>query len=161
MLWRPSRITPLFAIVAAIYLTIAFSPDVTSAALAQTEQQSPLSEPQPGEGVICAWAVYTAMDEVGRRCLPGESVEFQAELRRSVTRIDEYVIQNASPPLTPEQIAEFKRRQGKVGSPLEQLCNAEMVGGFRSFAELGAETLRTKTDALLVRPAMPTWGTCL
>jgi hypothetical protein len=145
------------AVVIAGFLAFAFGVNRTDDASAQTEPR----ESEPGEGVVCAWAIYSAMAEVGGRCLPEEDLEFQEELQRSVARIDEYVLLNASPPVTVEQVAEFKREQGNTDSTTEHLCGAEMIGYFRSFAEQGADSVRTATDQMLARPGNPTWGTCL
>lgn len=126
-------------------------------ALAQTGPRTP----EPGEGVICAWAIYTAAAEIGRRCHPGENAEAQEELQRSVSRIDAYVVANTNPHETQQQLDEFKRRQGHVGDSLEFLCHGFADQLYRSIAQQGAQAIRESVDSMVSRPGEPTWGTCL
>ena len=118
-------------------------------------------EPEPGEGVICAWAIYSAMIEVASRCFPGEHADVQVALRDGVSRIDDYVRRNGEPPPSEEDIARFKREQGLVGAPTEQLCHGDAVGMYHAIAAQGAEKIRESIDAVVARPGRPSWGTCL
>ena len=139
---------------------------VVTAAFAATFFSDPRAEaqgvrtPRPGEGVFCAWAIYTVVTEVGRRCHPGENAEVQAELERSVSRIDAYVVANTNPPVTPQQIEEFKRQQGHLGEPQESLCRGDPDQLYRSITEQGASAIRESVDGLVSQPGEPTWGTC-
>jgi len=126
-------------------------------ALAQTGARTP----EPGEGVVCAWALYTVAREVGRRCHPGEDVELQEALEQAVSEIDAYVVANTNPSATQQQIDEFKRQQGHVGASEEFLCRGDPSELYRSLAEQGAPAIRASLDAALSRPGQPTWGTCL
>jgi hypothetical protein len=115
----------------------------------------------PGEGVLCVWALLTVAAEVGRRCHPGEEVEFQEELAASLASIEAFVVANSDPPPTPEEIARFKHDQGRVGAPLALVCtdNAEQL--YRGILGVGAAELHTHVELMLARPGPPTWGTCL
>lgn len=115
--------------------------------------------PPPGEGIICAWAIYAAAAEIGARCFPREAPEFQAELNRSVGRIDAYVLKNSK--ATPEDVARFKRDQGHVGYPKELICKGDGLQLYHSLKSVGAARLRAATDAAVGQPGEPTWGTCL
>ena len=126
-------------------------------AFARTEPETP----PPGEGVICAWAIYSAMAEVGSRCHPGEDVEVQKELTRAVASIDAYVIANSTPAPTPEQIEGFKRSQGSVGDTKAQLCRGDMDELYGAIAAQGAPEIRRFIDELVARPGPPTWGDCI
>jgi len=116
---------------------------------------------EPGEGVICAWAIYSAMAEVGARCHPDEDADVQAELTLAVARLDAYVIANTTPPATIERIAEFKREQGMAGAPKEQLCRGAPEEMYKSVAARSPAEIRKTVDDLVARAGPPTWGTCL
>ena len=116
-------------------------------------------EVPPGEGVICAWAIYSLIEEVGRRCAPERYPEGQAELRRSVQRLDDYVRANSQ--LTPEEIARFKSEQAHIGAPEAELCQGEPLQMFEGVGQIDPVELSTSIDALVARPGTPTWGTCL
>lgn len=73
---------------------------------AQPTSSSKVREPPDGEGVICSWATMTAVAEVGDTCFPGQNPALQAELRRSVARIDQYVLRNDRS-MTSDKMAEF------------------------------------------------------
>ncbi|MBL8543328.1 MAG: hypothetical protein JNJ63_05920 [Hyphomonadaceae bacterium] len=123
-------------------------------------QDSPRAS-KPGEGVICAWALYTVASEVGRRCHPGEDVELQEELERAVSQIDAYVVANTNPHVTQQQLHEFKRQQGHVGDSEEFLCHGDAHDLYRSSVEQGASAIRAHVENMISRPGEPTWGTCL
>ena len=122
------------------------------------------TEPPPATiaastGVICMMAIFNAVAEVGRQCFSGQDPEFQAELRRTVDQIDQYVLRNS--PATPADLERFKREQANIGEPQAAVCQPEMIGMYRDMANLGAARLRSEADALLARPGPPEWGDCL
>jgi hypothetical protein len=141
------------ALVAAV-LGLAFG-----GAQAAPPTRTPERTPPPGEGVVCAWAIYAVVAEIGARCFPGDAPEFQAELNRSVGRIDAYVLKNSK--MTPEDVARFKRDQGHVGYPKELICQGDGLQLYQALKSGGAARLRSATDAAVARPGEPTWGTCL
>ena len=102
----------------------------------------------------------TAVAEVGDACFPGQNPALQAELRRSVARIDQYVLRNDRS-MTSDKMAEFKRQQGHVGAPAAQVCVADAIQLYRSVEKVGAAKLSASVDAILARDGEPTWGTCL
>jgi hypothetical protein len=104
---------------------------------------------------------YTGAMEVGRRCYPGQDIEVQEELTRSVSRIDAYVAANSSPSWTSEEIEGFKRVHGLVGASEEHLCRDDLKELYRSFVSYGAVAIRNDVDAMLARPGTPTMGECL
>ena len=120
---------------------------------------APPTEPPAGEGVICMMGLINAAAEVGRRCYPGQNAVFQAELEREVVRIDQYVLKNST--ANSAQIAEFKRKQARVGAPQSELCRADIIGVYKAYVSAGAEKLKLETDKLLARAGTPTWGDCL
>ena len=128
------------------------------AASASPAPQVPRETP-PGEGVICAWAIYSLVEEVGRRCAPGRYPEAQEELRRTVQRLDDYVRANSD--FTPEQISRFKSEQAHIGASEAELCQGDGLQMFESLARIEPGDLSLSIDALVARPGDPTWGTCL
>lgn len=132
---------------------------MTLGAGAQPTTSQGVREPPAGEGVICSWAIVTVLAEVGDVCFPGQNPALQAELRRSVARIDQYVLRN-SKTMTSARMAEFKRQQGHVGAPASQVCIADAIQLYRSVEKAGAAKLLSGIDTLLARDGEPTWGTC-
>ena len=124
------------------------------------ERQAP-----PGEGVICAWAIYAVISNVAERCDPDGDPDLRAELRRAVERLDAYMAANTN--LTPEQIHAFKVDQAHIDVPTTELCASEAVDLYRGFergrddGEVNVQALRSHVDGLVARPGTPTWGTCL
>lgn len=113
----------------------------------------------PGEGVICAWAIYSLLDEVGSRCFPGRDPAHQAELKRSVAQLDSYVARNAKD-LSADEVAKFKRDQARVGAPKELLCRGDPLMMYEAFRDQDPAELRRSVDAVVARDGAPTWGTC-
>lgn len=134
---------------------------LVAGALLQPRASAQMREPEPGEGVICALAIYATVMEVGRRCYPEADAEIQGELARSVSRIDAYVLANTNGQVTQQQIDEFKRQQGNFGASEEFLCHGDPDQMYQSVVAQGVAELRRSTDELLSRPGEPTWGTCL
>jgi hypothetical protein len=147
----------LGALVAGIFLGAISKADAQAAPPQDAPSQAARRLP-PGEGIFCALAIYSVAREVGRQCFPGEDPEYQAELGRSVAKLDAFVLRNSK--TTPAELAKFKTDQGQ-GAPRELLCKGEAVGIYRAVENGGAERLRTSIDSAVARPGQPTWGTCL
>ncbi len=139
-------------------IALAFALTLVCAPAQAADPKPPLERPA-GEGVICAWGIFTIVAEVGRQCFPNEDAEFQGELRSSVARIDTYVARNSK--ITPGDIKKFKREQGHEGAPRAQLCQGDAVAMYQSMKRGGATPIRQATDEMLARAGEPTWGTCL
>lgn len=153
MSWRHMVLVGAAVVVATVAALLSDNPR----AIAQTSARTPA----PGEGVICAWAIYTVALEVGTRCHPGEDADVQAELQHSVSMVDAYVTANTNPHATQQQLDEFKRSQGHVGEPLASLCHGDPEQLYRSIVQQGAPAIRESVSGLVSRPGEPTWGTCL
>jgi hypothetical protein len=145
-------------------LSLGLALALSSSLSAYTEPDPPTIMPErrvrpAGEGVICLWALTSAAAEIGRLCRPGRNPAFQAELERSVSRFDDYVLSNSH--VTAEDVASFKREQGFAGASESQVCTGEHPAFYDLLAARGAEALRSEVDQLLSRPGTPTWGDCL
>ena len=115
-------------------------------------------EAPPGEGVMCALAIYGVADQVGRRCFPGQDAAMQAEIGRAVTKLGGYVLANG---WTADDLARFKREQTWVDEPKEKLCKGDPLGLYRSIAGADPATVHAGVDQLISRPGKPAWGDCL
>ncbi|WP_439471740.1 hypothetical protein [Brevundimonas sp.] len=121
----------------------------------QTAREAP-----PGEGVVCAWALYSFASDVVERCPSNVSPEMKAELKRSVERLDAYVRANSE--ITQEDFDQFKREQANVGRPEAEICQADADEGLvDAMTQMPVTQLRIYIDDLTARPGAPTWGTCL
>jgi hypothetical protein len=117
-------------------------------------------EMPPGDGVLCAYAIYGSFAEVGERCDVHPDPAFQAELRRSATRLAAYIRANAH--WSEEKVDRFTKEQAQVGRPAAQLCTAETMGFYRQMAERNtARQLAEGVDKTVARAGPPTWGLCL
>jgi hypothetical protein len=116
------------------------------------------AEPPPGEGVMCALAIYGVVEQVGRRCFPGQDASMQAEIGRSVTKLDRYVLANG---WTAKDLARFKRDQTWVDEPTDKLCKGDPADLYRAMTATDPAELRAGVDAQVSRPGKPSWGDCL
>jgi hypothetical protein len=116
-------------------------------------------EPPPGEGAICALALFAAAAEVGRRCFPDERPALQAELDRASARLDAFVLANSR--TSRAELDELKRKQALVGAPQAELCASDAMMIYRAFAAQGADALKADSEKLVTRPGPATWGDCL
>jgi hypothetical protein len=116
------------------------------------------AQPPAGEGVLCAWAIYIAIEEVGRRCFPGQNPALQARLTAANERIERYVRDNSA--ITDEAVASFRRQMGEADMPDAAFCKGDFVDMYGR--SKGKELARTDDlDKLLARPGEPKWGTCV
>ena len=148
-------------VAASVGLCIALSASAQSAPPATTPPTpSAEREKPPGEGVLCAWGIYTAMASVGSTCFPGENPGLQADLRRYSAQLEAYVVRNDRN-ATPQSIAEFRREQGQAETPAAKLCRADIVRMYRGFEKADRQALKAAVAEATARDAQPTWGTCL
>lgn len=143
---RPSNFA-IFAVAAALGL----------AAFGAAPRQSAEPSRRPGEGVLCALAIYSALTEASRRCAPDTAPEAQAELRRQVERLDAYALANG---MTAETLAAFKAQHVPSASD-PAICEMYRRDRFDEALEIEPEALRTYVDDLTARPGTPAWGDCL
>lgn len=139
--------------VALTALTGCTSTNRPSNAVAEAEERP------AGEGVLCAAALYSVADEVGRRCFPGKDAAFQAELARSLAATDDYILRD--PAWTKDGLDRFRNEQGGAGASNESLCRGDTVMIYKALAAAGPNALRSSTNKLISRPGKPAWGDCL
>lgn len=113
----------------------------------------------PGEGVYCALAIYSVVNQVAAVCRPDESPELRAELRNAVDRLSTYVVQNGGGSLA--DVKRFMQEQGGVGRTPTELCRGQPLFLYEGLRKSGPQPLRKLVDAATARPGKPTWGTCL
>lgn len=110
-------------------------------------------------GLLCVWAVNASLVEVGRRCGGPRNAPFQAELERSVSRLEDYARRHSTEGAA--LMAEYRAR-AIVGDA--QLCGSDMLELYQQVSERapGAPgTLLGETDRLLASSPPVEWGTCL
>ncbi len=113
----------------------------------------------PGEGVLCAAAIFGLMAEVGRRCFPDKDRAFQTELARSVEKLDEFMLRD--PDWTAAKLATFKASPTRPSVDTTRLCQGDAIQMFDAIAAQGASALRVSIDKSVSRPGKPSWGDCL
>ncbi|HYI49288.1 MAG TPA: hypothetical protein VEX35_12575 [Allosphingosinicella sp.] len=110
-------------------------------------------------GLLCVWAVNASLVEVGRRCAGARNAPFQAELERSVSRLEDYTRRHSTEGAA--LMAEYRARQ-IVGDA--QLCHPDTLELYQQASEGAAGALGAllgETDRLLASSPPVEWGTCL
>ena len=106
-----------------------------------------------GEGLICVWAIYSNLLEIGRRCGVTPSPAFQAELEGSVSRMEAYARRQS--PARAADMAGFRRRE-IVGDT--RLCDADAVGTYHELSRTDPARVRQDVDEMLARSPPVEWG---
>jgi len=119
----------------------------------------PAAESQvvPGRpGLLCLWAIYATVAEVGRSCGGARNAPLEAELGRTVLRLEDYARRQA-----PEQavfMADYRARRIEADA---QLCTADALALSGEIARATPTALRGDTDRLLGSSPPVEWGACL
>ena len=110
-------------------------------------------------GPLCLYGIVSLGEEVGKRCPKLHDAGVQAILSANVRKLDAYFARGG---WTPEQIAEFKRAQARVGAPDPQglLCKGDGAS-FYPGSKDEAEGLAAATDYIVSKPRPLEWGDCL
>lgn len=109
--------------------------------------------PVPREGLICVWAIYANILEIGRRCGVTPNPAFQAELEGSVARMEAYARRQS--PARAADMAVWRQRE-IVGDT--RLCDADAVRSYDEFARLDLARVRQDVDEMLARSPPVDWG---
>ena len=118
----------------------------------------PAAEPQEvgRAGLICVWAINASMVEVGRRCGGPRNAPFQAELERSVARIEDYARRQSR-----ERAASMADYRARLIVGDAHLCHPDALDMYRHMGRAAPEALRGETDRLLASSPAIEWGACL
>ncbi|NIJ07836.1 hypothetical protein FHS31_001446 [Sphingomonas vulcanisoli] len=115
-----------------------------------------------GKGaVLCMWGIYQAASAVGLECHKGEDAAFQNELKRSLDRMDDFIIKNSKRPVSKADL-ESRRSEG-----LQQLrssgniCIGDAAKIYSALQSAGAMNLEKQTTDLLSIPREPVMNPCL
>jgi hypothetical protein len=126
---------------------------------------APIAKPQntePGEGVICAWAIVATVVEMGQRCAPDRHPETQMAFRESLQRFRSYAAENqAGSEIEGFDIDSLQAQLVDPGTPDAMLCGPDAMQFFEAMISQSPEDIRAMTDRLVERPGPPSWGTCL
>ena len=115
-----------------------------------------------GKGaVLCVWGIYQAARAAGRTCHKGQDQAFQAELDRSLSRTDAFIVRNSRNRVTRADLA--KRRTVGLKQLRQQgdLCTGDADRLYRAMLVGGAARLRSQTADLLSIPREPVMAPCL
>ena len=115
-----------------------------------------------GKGaVMCLWGLLEAARLAGDTCVGGGDAAFRAELARSITDVDAFILKNSSVSVTPAQLearraagAEQVRRAGPV-------CTGGAHAMYEALRTRGATALRASTADALSVPREPVLNPCL
>jgi hypothetical protein len=110
----------------------------------------------PRTGLICVWAIYAAMAEVGRKCGVARNAPFEAELARSVSRMEDYARRQS--PEGAAAMADYRARQIDGGA---EICVPDGLTMYRQMAQASPDAVRDAADRLLASSPPVEWGTCL
>jgi hypothetical protein len=109
-----------------------------------------------GAGLICLWAIFATMAEVGRRCDVPRNAPFEAELERSASRLENYARRRA--PAEAAFMADYRARQIDGDA---QLCSPDALAMYGQMARARPAALRGEADRLLASSPPVAWGSCL
>ena len=116
--------------------------------------------PAPNVGLVCTWAIYASIAEIGRRCGVTADPAALVATDREVARMEAYARTRS-----PKGAAFMERYKQShiIGDP--QLCRSDMVLAFRGAprdATAAIAQARRDLDALLARSPPVDWGdTCV
>ena len=113
--------------------------------------------PQTGE--ICALAMLEAASEVGRRCRPDGAGSRLAELEKAIERLEAHMVARSG--ATRTQLDAFRAQMSERNRSDAELCQADPLSLYETFASAAPDRLREAVDELIARPGPPEWGSCL
>lgn len=115
-----------------------------------------------GKGaILCTWSIFETIRAVGQECYKGQDTAFQAELDRSMERIDEFIIKNSKHPVTRAEIeAERAQNLQKLRSGW-YMCIGYGPRMYEDLRKKGPETLNVQTTNLLSIPREPVMNPCM
>ncbi|MEQ1499405.1 MAG: hypothetical protein ABL914_12180 [Novosphingobium sp.] len=117
-------------------------------------------QPPPGQGTLCALAIYSLVETVGQKCRAGQDPEFQAGIARIVDKYDAFMLANST--WTAQDLVEFKRKQAATDEPAEAVCKSENhVMFYDAMKKQDIKVQEAGVDQFVSRPGEPTWGDCL
>ena len=115
---------------------------------------------RPRVGLICVWAIYASLAEIGRRCGVAPRPAAQAALDSAVSRMEAYARTRS-----PDAAAGMERYKQRdiIGDP--RLCSSDMVDAFRRAprdVDTGIAQAHREIDELLAQSPPVEWGdTCV
>jgi len=135
-----------------------------AAAMTVSPGSARIADPPAGEsqlaatnaGLICLWAIYATMAEVGRRCGVDRNPPFEAALERSVSRMEDYARQRSAEGAA--MMADYRAHQIDGTA---QICVPDARVMYRQMALASPEAVRDAADSLLPSSPPVEWGTCL
>lgn len=112
------------------------------------------------DAVLCSWRIYAGALEIGELCHPGEDAALKAELARSVTRVERFIVAHSSTGLT-QKTLDAQKADGLAELNGRAVCATTAPQLYHGLRNLGAEALRAEVDHLLSVPREPVLNPCL
>jgi hypothetical protein len=109
-----------------------------------------------GTGLVCRWAIYASMLEVGRQCGINRDTAIEAEFARSVSAMEAYARRRS--PEGAAMMDSYRARQIDRG---RMLCHADALDMYRHIASVDPRDVRADTDRFLAASPPVEWGDCL
>jgi len=115
-----------------------------------------------GKGaVLCAWGILQAARTVGLECHHNEDTAFQNELKRSLRRIDRFIVKNSKHPVTVADL-EARRSQGLQELRFSgNICVGDAEKLYEALRGRGVSAVQAETTDLLSIPREPVINPCL
>jgi hypothetical protein len=107
-------------------------------------------------GLICVWAIYATMSEVAKRCGGASNAPFEAELERSISRLEDYARRRS--PAGAVLMSDYRTRHIAGDA---QLCHSDALEMHAQMARVAPEAVRGETDRMLASSPPVEWGSCL
>ncbi len=109
--------------------------------------------------VLCVWTLLLATQLVGQRCHPGEDPELQAELDKSISRVDAFIMANDHT-ATKERVDAFKQSFKDQSASVSICANPGAEAMYDDAKKAGPGKIHSDTDDLVAIPRAPTKEGC-
>lgn len=127
-----------------------------AAHIADPPAAGPPERPLGSAGLICVWAIYATVAEVGKRCGVARNAPLEAALASSVARIEAYARRRSR--AGTEFMAGYRARAIEGD---RRLCHSEALRMYEDVAGVRPEAVSGEADRLLATSPPVEWGSCL
>jgi len=115
-----------------------------------------------GKGaVLCTWGILEAARTAERECFRDDDKAVEAELDRSISRIDAFIIHNSVRPVTPAALEAERLRGIQALHASGNICKSDAGKMYEAIRAGGASRLEASTTDLLSIPREPVINPCL
>ena len=123
---------------------------------------SPVVPPNPEDlkhgAVLCAWGFYLAVQEAAETCHSGEDLALQAELVRSIRRMETFIKVNGH--VDDAYIEAWEKRVRDQTKDAQACKDANTEELYQHIKAIGPDALRRGIDQMLAVPRTPVINPC-